>query len=209
MFSKSSKTKLSDERSREREEERILIERCKNNEEGAWDELVSRFEKRVFNFAYRITGRYDEAEDIAQEAFIRVFNSIQTFRGDAVFTTWIYRIITNVYLDERKRSKSHRQISLDDNIELEENSVARQFEDEGPKPADIVENKERDSAVQRAINSLPDHQKIIVTLYHIQDLSYEEIAEILRHPIGTVKSRLNRARLALKEKLETEPELFG
>ncbi len=189
--------------------ENDLIERCKRGEMSAFDELVSHYEKRVFNFAYRIAGNYDDANDVAQEAFVRVFNSIHTFRGDANFTTWIYRIVTNVYLDERKKSKSHRQTSLDEYIELDENSVSRQIEDDTPHPDEVVEEKERDSALQKAINELPDYQRIIVTLYHLKHVSYEEIAEMLNLPIGTVKSRLNRSRLALKEKLENQPELFG
>lgn len=208
MFSRS-KAKIVPDKVLERADERALIQRCKDGDIGAFDELVAHFEKRVFNFAYRIAGNYDSANDVAQEAFIRVFNSIQTFRGDANFTTWIYRIVTNVYLDERKKAKSHRLTSLDDYIELDENSVTRQIEDDNPTPDVVVEHKERDLAVQRAINSLPDYQRIIVSLYHTQNRSYEEIAEILQLPIGTVKSRLNRARLALKEKLELEPELFG
>lgn len=190
-------------------DEHAIIERCKAGDTAAFDELVRRFEKRVFNCALRITGNYNDAADIAQEAFIRAFHSIQTFRGDAKFATWIYRIVTNVYLDERKRSKAHRTTSLDEAIELEENAVTRQIEDEAPTPDEVVENKERLRALQKAINSLPDYQRIIITLYHTQHRSYEEIAEILKLPIGTVKSRLNRARLALAEILESEPELFG
>ena len=185
------------------------MQRCKDGEIGAFDELVRLYEKRVFNCALRIAGNYNDASDIAQEAFIRAFHSIKTFRGDAKFATWIFRIVTNVYLDERKKSKSHRQTSLDDYIELEENSVTRQLQDNGPGPEEIMETKERAQLLQGAINSLPDYQRIIVTLYHIQHRSYEEIAEILKLPIGTVKSRLNRARLALAEKLEGSPELFG
>ncbi len=209
MFSKTPKARTNEKKEAERASERALIQRCKDGDPGAFDELVSRYEKRVFNFAYRITGNYHDAWDVAQEAFLRVFHSIHTFRGDAVFTTWIYRIITNVYLDERKKSKSHRQTSLDEYIDLEENSVSRQIEDDGPAPDEIVENRERDRVVQEAINSLPEYQRMIVTLYHMQHRSYEEIAEILQLPIGTVKSRLNRARQALQEKLESEPELFG
>ena len=192
----------------DRFDEQALIERCKAGDTAAFDELVRRFEKQVFNCALRITGNYNDACDVAQEAFIRAFHSIQTFRGDAKFATWIYRIVTNVYLDERKRSKAHRTTSLDEAIELDESSVTRQFEDTGPTPDEVVEDKERLRALQRAIKSLPDYQRIIVTLYHTQHRSYEEIAEILGLPIGTVKSRLNRARLALAEILQSEPELF-
>jgi RNA polymerase sigma-70 factor (ECF subfamily) len=202
-------TKSDNQKSVSRAEEQALIGRCKDGDVCAFDELVTRFQKRVYNFAYGIAGNYDDANDVAQEAFVRVFNSIGTFRGDANFTTWIYRIVTNVYLDERKKAKSHRTTSLDEYIDLEENSVSRQFEDESPLPDEIAESKERNQAVRAAINALPDYQRVIMTLYHLHDRSYEEIADILHLPIGTVKSRLNRARQALKEKLESQPELFG
>ncbi|MHB9037484.1 MAG: RNA polymerase sigma factor [Armatimonadota bacterium] len=204
-----SRTKSDTEKSVSRAEEQALIQRCKDGDICAFDELVTRFQKRVYNFAYGIAGNYDDANDVAQEAFVRVFNSIGTFRGDANFTTWIYRIVTNVYLDERKKAKSHRQTSLDEYIDLDENSVSRQIVDESPLPDDIAESKERNQAVRAAINALPDYQRVIMTLYHLHDRSYEEIADILHLPIGTVKSRLNRARQALKEILELQPELFG
>lgn len=209
MFLSISNPKTSEEKAKARAEEQELIQRCKDGDVAAFDELVIRFQKRVFNFAYGIAGNYDDANDVAQEAFVRVFNSIGTFRGDANFTTWIYRIVTNVYLDERKKAKSHRQISLDEYIELDENSVSRQIVDDGDTPDEIAQNKERNRVIREMIGSLPEYQKIIVTLYHIQDKSYEEIADILQLPIGTVKSRLNRARRALKELMEQHPELFG
>jgi RNA polymerase sigma-70 factor (ECF subfamily) len=190
-------------------EERLQIQQCKQGLISAFDALVERYEKRVFNFAYRMAGNYDDANDVAQEAFIRVFNSINTFRGDANFSTWLYRIVTNVYLDERKKAKSHLHTPLDEYIELEENAVARQVEDTGPSPEDLAELSERHDLLQKAIQSLPDYQRIMVVLYHTESKSYEEIAEIMNLPIGTVKSRLNRARLALKEKLEPIRELFG
>lgn len=209
MLRNTPKARSGSDKGLSRAEEQALIERCKNGDARAFDELVERYQKRVYNFAFGIAGNQDDANDVAQEAFVRVLTSIQTFRGDANFTTWIYRIVTNVYLDERKKSKSHRLISLDDYIDLEENSVSRQIIDESPQPDVVAENKEKYLAIRKAVNSLPDYQRIIVTLYHLHDRSYEEIAEILHLPIGTVKSRLNRARLALAEKLASEPELFG
>ncbi|MBI2843487.1 MAG: sigma-70 family RNA polymerase sigma factor [Armatimonadetes bacterium] len=189
--------------------EKSLIERCKQGDIAAFNDLVQRYEKRVFNFAYRMAGNYDDANDVAQEAFIRVFNSINTFRGDANFTTWLYRIVTNVYLDERKRQKSHLHTSLEDYVELDENTVTRQIEDGRPTPDHVIERIERDDLLHSAIQELPDYQRIMVVLYHTQGKSYEEIAQIMKLPIGTVKSRLNRARLALKEKLEPIRELFN
>lgn len=207
MIFKTSRT--SADKESERASEHALIQRCKNGDIGAFDELYTRFEKRVFNCAFHISGNYHDASDICQEAFIRVFNSIQTFRGDANFLTWIYRIVTNVYLDERKKSKAHRLTSLDEYIELDENSVTRQIVDENPLPAEVLEGKERAAVVQAAIGALPEYQRIIVTLYHVDSLSYDEIADILQLPIGTVKSRLNRARLALAQILGARPELLG
>jgi len=191
-----------------RRDESVIIERCKQGDITAFDELVRRYEKQVYNFAYRMAGNYDDANDIASEAFIKVYNAIDTFRGDANFTTWLFRIVTNLYLDERKRSKAHMNIPLDEYIDLEESSVTRQIEDPSPGLQEVIEAGERADVLARAICDLPDYQRIMVLLFHTQGKSYEEIAEIIGLPIGTVKSRLNRARLALKEKLEPVRELF-
>ena len=191
-----------------RQNERAIIDRCKAGDLGAFDELVRRYEKQVFNFAYRMTQNYDDASDIASDAFMKVYNAIESFRGDANFSTWLYRIVTNLYLDSRKRSKAHMNIPLDEYIELEESSVTRQIEDPSPSPLAQIEANERAGVISGAINELPEYQRIMVLLYHTQGKSYEEIAEIVGLPIGTVKSRLNRARLALKKKLEPMQELF-
>ena len=190
-------------------EERALIERCKRGDLAAFNDLVRKYEKQVYNFAYRLTGNYDDANDVAQDAFLRVFNAIGTFRGDASFSTWLFRITTNVFLDERKRSKAHPHTSLDEYLELDESSVARQIEDPSPTPEAVLEEGERAQLLQEAIGGLSPDQRAVVTLYHGQQKSYEEIAEIMDLPIGTVKSRLNRARLALKEKLSGIRELFN
>jgi len=190
-------------------DEKALIERCKRGDCAAFDLLVRQYEKRVYNFAYRLAGKQSDAEDVAQEAFIRVFNSIGTFRGEANFSTWLFKIVTNVYLDERKRAKAHMTVPLDDYIELEEDTVTRQIEDTGPTPDLIAQEHERDEILQKAIQTLPEYQRVMVVLYHFHGKSYEEIAEVMNLPIGTVKSRLNRARLALKEKLGPLRELFG
>lgn len=190
-------------------DEKALLERCKRGELGAFNELVKKYEKQVYNFAYRLTGNYDDANDVAQEAFLRVYNAIGSFRGDASFTTWLFRITTNVFLDDRKRARAHPHTSLDEQLEFEESSVARQIEDASPSPTAITEEKERAQILEDAIQSLPEYQRAMVVLYHSQQKSYEEIAEVMELPIGTVKSRLNRARLALKDKLTPLRELFG
>jgi len=186
-----------------------MIRRCKQGDLSAFNELVKRYEKLVYNFAYRLTNNYDDANDIAQEALIRVFTAIKSFRGDASFTTWIYRITTNVFLDERKRARAHPHTSLDEHVELEESSIVRQIEDPSPQPLAQIEEKEVGNILSQAVASLPEYQRTMVVLYHTEQKSYEEIAEIMNLPIGTVKSRLNRARLALKEILSPQRELFG
>ena len=190
-------------------EERSLIERCKRGDLGAFNDLVRRYEKQVYNFAYRLTNNYDDANDVAQEAFLRAFNAIGSFRGEASFSTWLFRITTNVFLDDRKKARAHPQSSLDEYMELDESSVARQVEDTAPGPQALTEEAERNRILGDAITSLPDYQRAMVVLYHTQQKSYEEIAEMMDLPIGTVKSRLNRARLALKEKLSPLRELFN
>ncbi len=190
-------------------EEAILIERCKTGDRAAFDELVRAYEKRVYNLAYRLSASYDDANDISVDAFLRVFQAIRLFRGDAHFSTWLFRIVTNVYLDRRKRSRNKQHLSLEEYIDLEENSVTRQVEDTAPTPEETAEQHERTYLLQSAIDELPDYQRAMVVLYHTEGLSYEEIAAVFSLPIGTVKSRLNRARLVLKNKLEPVKELFG
>lgn len=189
-------------------EEIELIERCKRQDPKALDELVSGYERRIYNFAMRLSGNADDAEDIAQETFIRVFNAIQNFRGDSNFSTWVFRIAHNVFLDMRKKVKAHPQTSLEESVELDESEVTRQVEDPNPLPDEVAQASELHNILQRAIDALPDYQREMVVLYHTQNKSYEEIAEIMELPIGTVKSRLNRARIALKSLLDPIRELF-
>ena len=189
-------------------DDRALIDRSRRGEVAAFDQLVRRYERSVFNTAYRLTGSYDDASDVAQEAFVRAWNNLKSFRGDSAFSTWLYRIVTNVFLDDRKRKRARPQRSLEEEMALDESSVARQFEDPAPGPQQLAEGDERRKILQAAIASLPEAQRIMVVLYHNQGLAYEEIAEITDLPMGTVKSRLNRARLALREKLGPVAELF-
>jgi RNA polymerase sigma-70 factor (ECF subfamily) len=189
-------------------EDTRLVLRVRSGDYGALDELVQRHYRNVFNLAFRLSNDYDEAQDIAQEAFIRVHNALPSFRGDANFTTWLYRIVKNVFLDERKKKRIRAHSSLEEMVELEDTSVTRQIEDPKPGPDWMVERQERADVVQRAVQSLPKNQRLMIGLYHFQHRSYEEIAEIMALPIGTVKSRLNRARLALGSKLSGSRELL-
>lgn len=190
-------------------QEPILIQRSQKGDTRAFNELYRLYEKRIYNFALRMSGNQDDAEDICQETFIRVYNAIGSFRGDAHFSTWVFRIAHNVFLDMRKKSRAHPVSSLDDALELEESDVHRQVEDPNPQPQEVALSSELTKLLQEAIDELPDYQKMMVVMYHTQNLSYEQIADVLQLPIGTVKSRLNRARLALKGRLDSIRKLYN
>nr|AIA15056.1 RNA polymerase sigma factor, sigma-70 family [uncultured bacterium] len=190
-------------------QEQIIIDRCKQGDRAAFDSLVRSHEKRVYNFAYRLCGNYDEANDVCADAFVRVFQAIRLFRGNANFSTWLFRIVINVYLDRRKRARNKQHLSLEEYIDLEESVLVRQIEDTSPTPDRVAEDHERRDMLQGAITTLPDYQRAMIVLYHTEGKSYEEIAEMLSLPLGTVKSRMNRARLMLREKLEPLKEHFG
>lgn len=190
-------------------EEKLLIERSRKGDAAAFDKLVRRYERTVYNVAYRLSGSHDDASDIAQEAFVRAWNNLKSFRGEAQFSTWIHRIVTNVFLDDRKKKRARPTTSLDESVELDENSITRQFEDGSPGPEALMEGEERRMIMEKAILTLPEAQRIMIVMYHSQGLAYEEIAELTQLPVGTVKSRLNRARLALRDRLGKVAELFG
>ena len=192
----------------EQTQTRLLLERCRAGDKGAFDELIRLYERRVYNFAYRLCSDYDEACDVAADTFVRIYNSLSSFRGDASFVTWLFRVVTNIYLDHRKRARSRPAQSLDEIIELEETTVQRQIEDTREAPHQRAESSERTELLQHAIAGLPEYQRIMIVMFHSEGRSYEEIADVLNLPIGTVKSRLNRARLSLRDKLALFPEHF-
>jgi RNA polymerase sigma-70 factor, ECF subfamily len=185
-----------------------LVRRYQRGDRRAMEDLVQRHYRSVYNLSYRLCCNHDDAQDIVSEAFIRVCNALPGFRGEANFTTWLYRIVKNVFLDERKKKRIRTHSSLEEMVELEDSAVARQIEDPQPLPAEVVTQREQGEMIQRAVMDLPETQRLMISLYHFQHRSYEEIAEIMDLPIGTVKSRLNRARLALKNRLGPVRELL-
>ncbi|HEX2944620.1 MAG TPA: sigma-70 family RNA polymerase sigma factor [Clostridia bacterium] len=189
--------------------EQHLLERSKAGDAAAFEELIEAYQKKIFNLAYRIVGNYDDAADLAQEAMIRIFRSIANFREQSSFSTWVYRITTNVCLDEIRRKKNTRVLSLDEEIHVEDGEVKRQIMSDEPQPDEVAEREELRSLIDSAIKSLPEDQRLVLTLRDLQGLSYEEISKILDCPVGTVKSRINRARQALKNVLYDKRELLS
>lgn len=182
-----------------------LVERARAGDMEAFASLVAHYERKVFNMAYRLTNHYEDASDIAQEAFVRVYTRLGEFRGDSSFSTWLYRIVQNACMDEIRRRKRQTIMSLDQPVEADDGEMFRQLKDEeGDGPEEALERRELQAEVQRAISRLDDHFRTVLVMRDIQGLSYNEIADILGENLGTVKSRLNRARNALKEQLALE-----
>jgi RNA polymerase sigma-70 factor (ECF subfamily) len=176
--------------------EKKLVEKAKSGDIGAFEKLIEGHQKKVFNIALRMIGNYDEASELAQEAFLRAFKSIKSFKGDSLFSTWIYKITTNVCLDEIRRKKKKKLISLDEDIEHDGSEFKRQIKDDSPGPESVAENNELKRMVKESINLLPGDYKVVLVLRDINC------------PTGTVKSRINRARQALKKILQKNGELI-
>jgi len=182
-----------------------LIERARQGDTRAFDRLVQEHYVLAYNTAYRLLGDPDWGEDATIEAFSRAFRSLERFRGDSSFSTWLYRIVTNVCLDHL-RGPNPPPASLD--TAGEEGQASREVPDESGDPALAVLQQRRQAVVHRALQALSSDHRTVLVLYDLNGFSYEEIGSILGVPIGTVKSRLNRARHALREELEPYLELF-
>lgn len=193
-------------------EDTELVERCKRGDRGAYDELMRRHQDRVFNVIYRCVGDREDAGDIAQEVFIRAFRAMHGFHGEAAVSTWLHRIAVNEVINHRRRAGAKRKIRT---VQIErgnpdpEGHASDDPPDTSTEPSKIMAEKEREQLIQDAIDSLDDDHRTVVVLKDIEGYRYEEIAEIIGCPRGTVKSRLHRARLELREKLRPLLEVDG
>lgn len=183
--------------------EEELITRSQDGDINAFEELVARYERKVYTIAYRFMGNQEDACDLAQEAFLKAYQSLKGFRKEASFSTWMARIISNVCKDQLRKNKKVYQSSLDEDVWLEEGTVKKQLKDERPTPEQEYERKELKEYLQGLINNLKPEFKMVVILRDIEGYSYEEIAEMLDCSLGTVKSRLSRARKALKDQINS------
>lgn len=186
-----------------------IIELCRKGDRDAFNLLMQEHQDRVFGMAYSLLSDYEDAKDASQEVFIKVYKSISSFKGQSAFTTWLYVICRNVCNDIlRKRQKNGNIVlSLDD--DESDNNPVKEIKSDAPSPEEQAELSETQRAVWDAINSLKLEHREILIYSDMQQLSYEEVAHILKCPVGTVKSRLNRARNALRKKLSDKRELFS
>ena len=181
--------------------ENELIKKAQNGDGAAFEELISPYTTIVYNIALRILGNPEDASDASQEALIRVYRNIGKFKGDSKFSTWLYRIAYNACIDEYRRRKSKLNIasvSVDDSYDDSDNPLL-EIPDTSPTPEEHTLKNERSKMLYDAISQLSPISKSAVLLRDVNGLSYEEIAEIQNCSLGTVKSRINRARQQLKE----------
>jgi len=188
--------------SREEDEERLtdeeLIKRFQEGDVHAFELIVKRYKDPLLNFVYRFLGNRTEAEDIVQETFLRVFRNRKAYKRVARFSTWIYTIAGNLAKTELRKRKKHTIFSVS---EMGYEDKDYEISDESLNPEKKVNSRLYDKIIQKEIEALSPKFREVIILRDIQELSYEEISKIIKVPIGTVKSRVNRARLKLQERL--------
>jgi RNA polymerase sigma-70 factor (ECF subfamily) len=173
-----------------------LLSRCRRGDEAAWNELVAQYTRKVFGLAYRFTGRVDEAEDLTQEVFVKVYQTLHRYReADGPFGGWLTAVARNHSIDNYRRRKQEMLRRSDD-----ETALAR-MPARGEHPVTGLERQERASLVHRGLRALPPDLRLPLILCDLQGMPYDEIAAELGVPLGTVKSRINRARLELAKRL--------
>jgi RNA polymerase sigma-70 factor (ECF subfamily) len=174
-----------------------LIQRCLKGDQRAWDAIVGLHWRKVFNIAYKFVGKHDEAEDLAQEIFLKIFKSLDTFDRRANFQTWLISISRNLCIDHYRSVRKERE-TIDRDVDA--NDLSPPSADPGPVAA--LEQRDRVSLLRQALGALPDSLRTAVVLRDIQERSYQEIADQLRLPEGTVKSRINRGRTELARQIK-------
>lgn len=179
-----------------------LIEKSQRDDLGAFEELVLIYQDRVYSHCYSLAGNPDDAQDLAQDAFIQAFKGIRSFRNDADFGTWLHRIAVNLWINYCRRNKKVVTFSIDEPIYAKESEMTRELAATEESPLEKVERSEFNTMVQSALNRILPEFRTVLLLREIEDYNYDEIAAALGCSLGTVKSRINRGRKALKKELE-------
>lgn len=181
-------------------QEEDLIEKAKAGDVKSFEILIANYKKRAFNIAYRMLGNLEDANDVTQESFLKIYRSIDKFKGKSSFSTWLYSIVSNTCIDFIRKNRKKTTISIDTNYD--EDGYEIEIADEKNTTESLFEKKEIIRSIHDAINRLNHDQKIVIILRDIQGFSYFEISKILNISEGTVKSRISRGRKNLKNILE-------
>lgn len=180
-------------------DEQTLIKRCQTGDPIAFEILLGNYEKLIYNLCFRYFGNHYDASDVGQEAMVRIFKKIREFNGKSSFKTWLYRVVTNLCLDELRRRKN-KSVSLDE-IKEQGYEPATGFYN----PEEAAEQTEQAAMIQEILLTLSAEHRTILILKDIEGLEYQEISNVLGCNMGTVKSRINRAREAFRKKMALEP----
>ena len=179
-------------------EDAQLVKRCLRGDEKAFEELLAAYRGPVYGICLRMVRNEADAEDLAQEVFVRTFNALDRYNPTYPFSSWLYRIASNLCIDFI-RGRRAGQVSLDEPIDGGDGEMPRQFPSNRRDPARELETKEMMAVLEEALAAMPEHYRIIVILRHQEELSYEEIADNLDIPLGTVKARIHRARNMVRD----------
>lgn len=186
-----------------------LLERCRAGDESAFDDLVLRHQQRAFNVAYQLLRDHEDATEVAQDAFVRAYRSLDSFHGECEFTTWLHRIVVNLARNKYrwwKRRGKHASVSLDCPIDVAGGEVPLQMAADTDAPDAQAVKAEFVELLSRSLNELPAKFREVLVLRNVESLSYDQIAAVLDCSVGTVKSRIARAREALHERMKKEVE---
>ena len=184
-----------------KQEDIALIARARQGDERAYGALLDKYERAVFSICLRMVRNRDLAADLAQESFIKVFSMLERYNPAYAFSSWLFKITSNLCIDHLRRRKVETY-AMDDPIDGEKGEIQRQYESPDPNPHEQLETSEKMERLNDAIDRLPEHYRIMLILRHQENLSYEEIAQSLEIPLGTVKARIHRAREMLRSGLK-------
>lgn len=181
---------------------RLLVEKAQNKDLAAFEELVQLYQNKVYALCVHLAGNHADAQDLAQEAMIRAYRSLGSFRNEADFGTWVHRITVNIWLNLRRKNSKRVIVSLDDPYVNDSGSeMQREVADEARDPLRELEDKEFRALVRSALGDLSEEHKAVLVLREIEGYSYEEVARMLGCSLGTVKSRLSRARAMMRRRM--------
>ena len=184
----------------------MLVRRCISGDAAAWEEIVQRYNRRIYNICYRFAGSADDAQDLTQEVFIKMYRTLNTYDvGRGAFMTWVTTITRNLLVDHFRKTKQERLTDSLDSADSDHEDampLSEQIPDRGPSPDSDIQSRETRETVHQALQKLSPELREAVILRDLQDMDYKEIAAVLRVPEGTVKSRINRGRGELARLLQ-------
>lgn len=176
-----------------------IVKSASRGDTASFEQLVLLYQDKVYSLSLRLTGQAQDAEDLAQEVFVRAYRYINSFRGDSDFGTWLHRIAVNTWLNQKRKIQPKAAYSLDEPVYSDDGEVKREIADMSEEPESVLLSSQMSEKLHRAVESLPKDQKAVLLLREVEDYTYEEIAGMMDCSVGTVKSRLSRARDALRK----------